>query len=158
MAGDVRIDLEDPAQPEAIALLHAGEAHSASLYPAESNHHLLLDALREPNVRFMIARDNDGRAIATSALVLHDRWAELKRMWVEPDMRGRGLSKAVLLALIAKARSEGVCTLRLETGIASHAALRLYAGAGFERRGAFANYREDPLSVFMEMELRTGPD
>jgi hypothetical protein len=34
--------LEDPAQPEILTLLRAGEEHSAQLYPAESNHHLAL--------------------------------------------------------------------------------------------------------------------
>ncbi|WP_428483888.1 GNAT family N-acetyltransferase [Rhodopila sp.] len=149
-----RINAEHPAQPEVVDLLRDGEEHSASLYPAESIHHLTLDGLCSANVRFMVARDDRGRAVATGALVLHAAWAELKRMWVVADMRGRGVSKSVLRALVAEARRENVCTLRLETGVASHAALGLYANAGFARRGPFNGYRDDPLSVFMEMHLR----
>jgi putative acetyltransferase len=149
----LHIAIEDPAQPEIIDLLRDGEAHSATLYPPESNHHLPLDALRAPNVRFFAARDGDGRALGTGALVLYGGWAELKRMWVVPDARGRGVSKAVLAALEAQARSECVAILRLETGVASHAALALYTQAGFARRGPFGDYREDPLSVFMEKWL-----
>jgi len=90
----LHIALEDPAQPEIIGLLRDGEEHSAELYPAESNHHLPLDALRSSNVRFFVARNRGGCAIGTGALVLHGHWAELKRMWVVPEARRRGVSKA----------------------------------------------------------------
>jgi putative acetyltransferase len=147
--------LEDPAQPEILTLLRAGEEHSAQLYPAESNHHLALDGLRVSNVRFFVTRD-DGRAVATGALVLHGSWGELKRMWVVPGARGSGVSKTMLAKLEAAALSEHVNVLRLETGVQNHAALGLYRRAGFTQRGPFGEYREDPLSVFMEKELR-GP-
>ncbi len=133
-------------------LLRDGEEYSAQLYPAESNHHLALDALRASNVRFFVTRDN-GRAVATGALVLHGSWGELKRMWVVPDARGSGVSKAMLAKLEAEARSEHVSVLRLETGVQNHAALGLYRRANFIQRGPFGDYRDDPLSVFMEKEL-----
>ena len=148
----LHITLEDPAQPEIIGLLRAGEEYSAQLYPAESNHHLALDALRDSSVRFLVARDS-GRAVATGALVLHGGWGELKGMWVVPDARGSGISKVMLAALEAAARSENVSVLRLETGVRNDAALGLYTQAGFMRRGPFGDYRADPLSVFMEKEL-----
>ncbi|QWG21577.1 GNAT family N-acetyltransferase [Bradyrhizobium sediminis] len=153
----LHIAVEDPAQSEIIELLRDGEEHSAELYPAESNHHLPLDALRSTNVRFFVVRNGSGRAVATGALVLYGPWAELKRMWVVPDARGQGVSKAVLAALEAKARSEQVAVLRLETGVESHAALGLYMHSGFRQRGPFGDYREDPLSVFMEKELSEHP-
>jgi putative acetyltransferase len=147
------IAVEDPAQSEIARLLEDAEAYSASLYPAESNHHLPIEALRAPNVRFLVGRDAAGRATATGAVMLHDGWAELKCMWVVPDARGTGASKAILAALEATALQQGVGLLRLETGIANHAALRLYARSGFVARGPFADYRPDPLSVFMEKLL-----
>jgi putative acetyltransferase len=151
--GLLSIRLEDPAQPDIVQLLRHGEAFSASLYPPGSNHHLALDALRRPEVRFLVARDAEGKALATGALVLNREWAEIKRMWVEEAARGRGIARRVLDALIAKAGSEGVEVLRLETGTASHAALALYESAGFKRRAPFAGYCPDPLSVFMERPL-----
>ena len=51
------------------------------------------------------------------------------------------------------ARAEGVTALRLETGIHSHAAIRLYERHGFARIPPFADYWDDPLSVFMEKPL-----
>jgi putative acetyltransferase len=150
---ELKIAIEDPSQPEIILLLRDGEAHSAKLYPAESNHHLPLSALRASNVRFLVARDASGRAVGTGALALNAAWAELKRMWVIPEARGLGVSKIILAALEALARGDGVRTLRLETGVANHAALGLYTRAGFTRREPFGDYRADPLSVFMEKDL-----
>jgi putative acetyltransferase len=149
----LRISLEDPAQKEIINLLEDGERHSAGLYPAESNHHLPLEALRAAHVRFLVGRNDDSRAVATGALVLFGNWAELKRMWVVPEMRGRGISRAMLELLETNAREAGVRWLRLETGIENHAALALYQRAGFTRCDPFGDYRPDPLSVFMQKEL-----
>lgn len=147
------IKQEDPAQPDVIGLLQNGEAESARLYPDESNHHIPLDDLRQPEVRFLVARDAEGKAVATGAFVLQVGWAEIKRMWVEESARGRGIARKVLDALIAEARGAGVKALRLETGVDSHAALALYEKAGFKRREPFADYRPDPLSVFMERSI-----
>jgi putative acetyltransferase len=144
------IKREDPAQPEVVELMRHGEAFSASLYPPESNHHLPLDVLRRPEVRFLVARDGQGEALATGALVPHGDWAEIKRMWVEEAARGQGIAREILNALMAEAGHAGVEILRLETGVASHAALALYERTGFKRRAPFADYRPDPLSVFME--------
>ena len=150
---ELKIAVEDPSQPEIVSLLRDGEAYSAKLYPAESNHHLPLNALRAPNVRFLVVRDANGRAVGTGALALNGAWAELKRMWVIPESRGLGISRIILAALEAHAHSEGVHTLRLETGVENHAALGLYTKAGFKRRDPFGDYRADPLSVFMQKEL-----
>jgi putative acetyltransferase len=144
---------EDPAQPDVVELLHHGEAFSASLYPPESQHHLPPDALRRPEVRFLVARDAEGKAFATGAVVLHDGWAEIKQMWVEEAARGRGIARQILNALVAEAGGAGIERLRLETGVANHAALALYEKTGFQRCAPFADYRPDPLSVFMERQL-----
>jgi putative acetyltransferase len=149
----LKIAMEDPSQPDIIVLLRDGEEHSAKLYPAESNHHMPLNALRASNVRFLVVRDTNGRAVGTGALALNGAWAELKGMWVIPEARRLGVSKIILAALEARARSEGVRILRLETGVENHAALGLYTRAGFKRRDPFADYRADPLSVFMQKDL-----
>jgi putative acetyltransferase len=154
---ELRISLEDPAQPDIIGLLQDGERHSANLYPAESIHQLPLEALRAAHIRFLVARDGVGRAIATGGIALFgsgaECWAELKRMWFVPDARGTGVSRALLQQLEARARNEGARCLRLETGIKNHAALVLYERAGFTRCGPFGDYRPDPLSVFMEKTI-----
>ena len=107
-------------------------------------------SFQRPKARFLVARDGQEKALATGALVLHDGWAEIKRMWVEEAARGQGIAREILNALMAEAGNAGVEILRLETGMASHAALALYEKTGFKRRAPLADYRLDPLSVFME--------
>ena len=97
------ISQEDPAQPDVVELLRHGEAFSAGLYPKESNHHLPLEALRRTEVRFFVARDGEGKALATGAIVLHDNWVEIKRMWVDEAARGRGIARQILNDLMAEA-------------------------------------------------------
>lgn len=49
----------------------------------------------------MGARDMGGKAVGTGATVLMDGWAEIKRMWVEEEARGRGIARKILDALLA---------------------------------------------------------
>ena len=144
---------EDPSAPDVVALLRNAAAHSARLYPGKSEQNLRLEALRGRSVRFLVARDAGNRPLATAALLLHGDWAEIKRMWVEEDARGCGVSKQMLSALIAIAQQECVRVLRLEAGSLGRAALALYDGAGFVPRGPFGSHKADPLSTFWEMHL-----
>jgi GNAT superfamily N-acetyltransferase len=105
----------------------------------------------------VVARDDDGTALGCGALrELGDGAAEVKRMYVVPAARGRGVSRAVLSALEAAARERGWTTLRLETGPLQTAAVGLYASAGYRRIGAFGGYARDPMAVnslFFERSL-----
>lgn len=153
---EITISREDPGAPDVLALLMEGEAYGAALYPAESNHYLPLDALRAPHVLFLVARTADGVAIGTGAIVANDGWAEIKRMWVDPAQRGKGLSKRLLGMLEAHVAAQGIRAVRLETGIHNTEALGLYERMGYAVRDAFAPYAPDPLSVFMEKQLTGG--
>lgn len=150
---DFTITPEDPGQPEILALLADGEAYGVDLYPAESNHYLPVDALRAPGVLFLVARDTAGAAVGTAAIVANDGWAEIKRMWVVPEARGRGLSRRLLTTLEEHAAACGIAIVRLETGIHNTEALSLYRRTGYRDRDAFPPYGPDPLSIFMEKRI-----
>jgi ribosomal protein S18 acetylase RimI-like enzyme len=93
----------------------------------------------------VLARDDDGTALGCGALrALGDDAVEVKRMYVAPAARGRGVAKAVLAALEAAARERGWTTLRLETGPLQPEAVGLYRGAGYREIGAFGDYAGDP--------------
>ena len=147
------IAFESPDQPEVIALVAELDAYHDALYPAESRHYLDLASLKKPNVAFAVARDDAGRAIGCGAVVLHPDVGELKRMYVSPNSRGRGIAKSLLRLLESQAISAGCKWLRLETGPYQPEALALYAAAGYERRGPFGEYTNDPLSVFMQKQI-----
>ena len=105
----------------------------------------------------VLARDDDGTPLGCGALrELGDGVAEVKRMYVVPAARGRGVSKAVLAALEDVARTRGWVTLRLETGPLQPEAIGLYSGAGYRPIEAFGDYVGDPDavdSVFFAKEL-----
>jgi putative acetyltransferase len=147
------IRAEPADQPAVLALIEALDEYQRGLYPPESNHLLDLAALQRPEVLFAVARDAAGEVVGIAALVQQGDAAELKRMYVPPSQRGRGTARALLAWLQAQALRRGVRRLQLETGIHQPEAIGLYERAGFVRRGPFGDYREDPLSVFMEKLL-----
>jgi GNAT superfamily N-acetyltransferase len=72
--------------------------------------------------------------------------AELKRMYVRPDHRGRGVGRRLLSALEALAVSSGYGIVRLETGIRQPEAIGLYESAGYIAIPRYGAYISDPLS------------
>jgi GNAT superfamily N-acetyltransferase len=105
----------------------------------------------------LVARDDDGTALGCGALrALEEGVAEVKRMYVVPDARGRGVSRTVLAALEDVARERGWTTLRLETGPMQPEAIGLYTSAGYFPIAAFGAYVGDPDaedSLFFERVL-----
>jgi GNAT superfamily N-acetyltransferase len=75
-----------------------------------------------------------------------DRTAEVKRMYVAPAARGRGLARAVLAHLEDSAAAAGYEALVLETGIRQPEAIALYESAGYVQVPGFGYYRDSPLS------------
>nr|WP_284947930.1 GNAT family N-acetyltransferase [Acidisoma sp. PAMC 29798] len=134
-------------------LLEQAWAYSDSLYPAESNHHLGVEALAKSEVWFVVARRRTV-AVGCAALVTNqDGTGELKSLFVDPATRGFKIGRRLLAAIEAQAVSLGLTVIRLETGIRQPEALRLYESAGYVQRGPFGGYSPDPLSLFMEKPL-----
>jgi putative acetyltransferase len=149
----VLIQIGDPDSPAARELIERLDILMSSLYPAESNHLLSVEALRQPNVTFLTA-GVDGEVAGCGAVVNQGgEYAEIKRMFVLPEFRGLKLGRRILEELENRARVSGLALARLETGIHQPEALLLYERAGYQRRGPFGDYSEDPLSIFMEKKL-----
>lgn len=151
----MHVSLESPDQPEVIALIKELDDYQDLLYPPESRHALDLASLKQPHVRFAVARDAAAQAIGCGAVVLGAAHGELKRFYVQPRGRGQGVAGALLALLEAEARCAGCRLLKLETGPYQPEALGLYAKSGYERCAPFGNYTNDPLSVFMQKRLDT---
>jgi len=149
----MNISLESPDQPDVIALIADLDAHQDALYPPESRHALDLASLKRDNVRFFVARDGAGCAVGCCAVVLGPDHGEIKRMYVRPECRGQGIAGGLLRAVEAASAEARCPRLMLETGPYQPEALGLYATFGYARRGPYAGYRDDPLSVFMEKSL-----
>ena len=149
----MQVTLEPPDQPEVITLIAALDAYQGALYPPESNYHLSIDALRQPNVLFAVARDAGGVAVGCGAVVMLADYGELKRMYVDPAQRGVGVAQQLLQNLEHEAAQCGCPVLRLETGIHQQRAIAFYAGAGYAQCERYGDYPVDPLSVYMEKRL-----
>ena len=127
-----------------------------SVTPPESKHALDLMALRQPEVTFWTVLDDDGTIAGCGALKsLGDGHAEIKSMRTAPSHQRRGVASLLLRHVIAEARRRGYSRLSLETGSFGFfaPARELYAKHGFECCGPFADYKEDPNSVFMTKVL-----
>ncbi|HLK45889.1 MAG TPA: GNAT family N-acetyltransferase [Acidimicrobiales bacterium] len=65
------------------------------------------------------------------------RYAEVKRLWIRPDLRRSGLATRLMAAVEALAVELGYSTLFLETGPRQPGARALYDGLGWERIDAY---------------------
>lgn len=147
------IRFETPDQPAVIQLIADLDAYQRSLYPPESCHSVDIHTLAQAHVLFAVARGARDDVIACGALVLHADFGELKRMYVQPAHRGQGLGRALIEFLENEAPRRGCKLVRLESGPYQPEALALYERMGYQRRGPYAGYADDPLSVFMEKRL-----
>lgn len=72
--------------------------------------------------------------------------AELKRMYVRPARRGRGLARELLAHLEDAARAAGCRRVVLETGTRQPEAIALYVSCGYTPTDKFGIYRDEPGS------------
>ena len=142
--------------PGVLALLGEHLRGMADHSPPESIHALDVDGLKAPDISFWTMRDGDEVVGCIALKQLDDRHGEIKSMRTSSVHLRRGVAAALLEHLMAEARRRSYARLSLETGSgpgfdAAHALYRKY---GFEYCGPFADYRDDPFSRFMTLELR----
>ncbi|WP_460772216.1 GNAT family N-acetyltransferase [Microbacterium sp. GXF7504] len=145
-------DLTHPAVQRLIGE-HLDDMHAGS--PPESVHALALSALTHPDITVWSAWEGD-RLLGVGALKRLDaRGGEVKSMRTTLEARGTGVGRAILRRIVTAARAEGMTALWLETGSGPQflPARRLYESEGFARCGPFADYTDDPLSVYFTLPL-----
>lgn len=141
----------------AVALIGELNAELETRYPEEGATHFQLDPDEVGPGRgaFVVAWDGSAAVGCGAMRVLDDGRAEIKRMYVPVEHRGRGISRLVLAALEERAAELGVTTLCLETGTRQEEALGLYRSMGFEPAPCWGEYFGAPLSLCMEKHLST---
>ncbi|UWQ57816.1 GNAT family N-acetyltransferase [Leisingera caerulea] len=152
----IEISRASPAEPEAAAMIRRHLSQMTAQSPEESCHALDSSGLEGPGVQFFLARKG-GKAIAMGALKFLGGGArELKSMHTLAEARGSGAGRAMLDYLLTLARRENATGIYLETGSTDDylPSRRLYESFGFVQCGPFADYGEDPWSVFMHLDLR----
>jgi len=155
---DIRPERAD--HPQVVALLDALDRYLGELYEPEANHILSVQELLAPEVTFLAAWHGE-RIVGTGAVrrmpgepdTQSLAYGEVKRMYVDPTLRGQRIGERMLQALEGSLRERGLRRALLETGEAQQAAVRLYERCGYTRRAAFGGYPDNGLSVFMQKDL-----
>jgi putative acetyltransferase len=151
----VHIKIDDLTGPEIGELLQEHLASMKRQSPPQSVHALPIEELRRPEITFWTVWEN-GELLGCGALKeLDAQHAEIKSMRTSSRHLRKGVATTLLHYIISEAGRRGYRRLSLETGSmeAFEPARQLYACAGFASCGPFADYAEDPNSVFMTKEL-----
>lgn len=133
LAGDAEVRRTTTGDPEAAALLeaYAAEVFDRTVERSPCRMETIASEYERPRGAFLVLRA-DGRPVACGGVRdLGDGVGELKRMYVVPDARGRGLGARLLSALEDEARSLGYRRMRLDTAAPLEEAIGLYRGAGY---------------------------
>ena len=151
----MRIEVDDLTRPEIHALL---EEHLANMYeisPPESVHALDLSKLRSRDITFWSVWDGTTLVGCGALKEMTPTEGEIKSMRTPKSLRRRGAGRAVLTHIIDEAKRRGYRRLSLETGSQEEfvPARRLYGSFGFVECGPFGDYKLDPYSVFMTLEI-----
>ncbi|MDH4049253.1 MAG: GNAT family N-acetyltransferase [Gammaproteobacteria bacterium] len=151
----MRIIQGDLDSTEVIALLQEHLDDMRKHSPPGSAHALDLAGLRAVEVTFWAIRDGSALLGCGALKELDKTHGEIKSMRTSKSFLGRGVAKTMLSHIIEVAKSRSYARLSLETGSgpAFEPALVLYEKFGFRYCGPFADYREDPFSRFMTLEL-----
>jgi GNAT superfamily N-acetyltransferase len=108
-----------------------------------------------PRGRLLLATAADGAAGCVALRSIENDACEMKRLFVRPAYRGKGLGRTLVERIVSDARAIGYKRMVLDTLPTLHEAIRLYSSMGFVRRSA---YYDTPLAetVFMELWLQEG--
>ena len=144
----VRFEVCDPAVPPASELLAAMRAELNDVYETFSrldNPPLTPAELRPPGGAYVVGYEGEEAVAGGGVRRLAAGVAEIKRMYVRPAARSRGVAAELLAALEDAARALGYTSARLDTGPKQIHALRLYRSAGYV---GVPPYNENPFACF----------
>lgn len=150
---DIKVD--ELTGPEIAALLREHMLHMEQVSPPESRHALDINKLREPGITFWSVWEGKELMGCGALKELDAEQAEIKSMRTSSRHLRKGVAATLLRHLIDEAKRRGYRRLNLETGAMDYfePARSLYAKFGFTYCGPFADYIEDPNSVFMAKDL-----
>lgn len=149
------IKLDDLTGNEIFELLQEHLSDMKATSPPESIHALDLDSLRDPSVKFWTIWDGKQLAGCGAYKVLNSECSEIKSMRTAKGYKNKGVASKLLTHIIDHATLAGYKMLSLETGSMEYfiPAIRLYQKYGFDFCPPFSDYKLDPYSRFMCLNL-----
>ncbi|WP_397536513.1 GNAT family N-acetyltransferase [Rummeliibacillus pycnus] len=151
----MKIKVDDLSSVE-VAELIGGHLQNMALHsPLESIHALGLEELKKPEITFWSAWEQDELVGCGALKELDSSHGEIKSMKTSPLHLRKGVAKKILQHIIEEAKMRSYERLSLETGSMAtfDPARHLYEKFEFQYCKPFADYKEDPNSVFMTKEL-----
>ena len=148
----MKIELIDPKQAE--SLIKELDEYQSKLYPPDSCHLDSIETLQNENAYFYGVIENE-EIVAIGSVKIFPDYGELKRIYVPPTQRRKGLAIKIIDELETLLISKNIFISKLETGPYSKDAIGLYEKLGYSICGKFGTYKDDPLSTFMEKKLES---
>ncbi len=146
----MQIQRIDPKQAE--NLIKELDAYQSKLYPPDSCHLDSIETLQNENTYFYGVIENE-EIVAIGSVKIFQDYGELKRIYVPPAQRRKGLAKEIIDKIEDLLISKNIFLSRLETGPYSKDAIGLYEKLGYSICEKFGSYKDDLLSTFMEKKL-----
>ena len=144
----LRFERWDPEDPPASELMAEMRVELNDVYESFSrldNPPLSPGELRPPGGAYLVGFAGDDAVAGGGLRRLTDEVAEIKRMYVRPQARSRGVARALLVALEEAAVSLGYAAARLDTGPKQMHGLALYRSAGYVD---VEPYNDNPFACF----------
>jgi GNAT superfamily N-acetyltransferase len=142
---DAVIDAGDGALLERAMVAEMAELYDGFDISSEGMPKAGPQEMNPPSGRFLVGYEDDRPICCGGIKRLDDESCEIKRMYVVPDARGRGVAKALLRALEDRARAAGYLYTKLDTGPRQAGAQRLYESVGY---APTENFNGNPVAVF----------
>jgi GNAT superfamily N-acetyltransferase len=146
---------EELSAPIVERLISALNAELEARYPEEGANFFRLDPeeVAEGRGAFLVAYLDDKPIGCGAVRMTEPGVAEIKRMYVDPSLRGRRIGRQIVLALEAQAVQLGAKRIVLETGPRQPDAIAMYARAGFSEIPLYGEYIGSLFSVCMAKDL-----
>jgi GNAT superfamily N-acetyltransferase len=159
--GGVKIRKVRYDDPDAVRLSELVQLEYVQRYGDGDLTHMDAAHFEPPRGLYLLVHDEDGTPVASGAWRAQDASpegfqdgdAEVKRMFVVPEARGRGLARRLLAELEASAAAAGRTRMVLETGLKQPEAIALYTSSGYAPIPKFGYYRDDELSICLGKSL-----
>lgn len=144
----MRIDVTSYDHPDAVALIAEVQQEYVVRYGSEDGTPVDPAEFAPPRGLFLVAYV-DGTPAACGGWRAYETEVELKRLYVTPAFRGRGLARAMLAAIERTAAEAGHRRVILETGQRQPEAIALYRSSGYEPVPSFGYYADSPEAVHL---------
>jgi putative acetyltransferase len=144
--GTVNIRRSTLSSPDAARLIAALNTELKATFPEPGATHFSLTGAQvgAGDGAFVVAYLDEVAVGCGAVRRLDEATAELKRMYVDPSARGRGIGRALVEALEREARLLSMTRVVLETGTRLAPAIKLYQAMGYTRIPLFGEYVSSP--------------